>query len=188
MDDVHEAHTRLTVELNEVGLQVQPFKSCVYSEQPAQSQQLATDLGVKLSDLGLVVAGCPVGQSGFVREHVTAADDTVIAQISKLQGLSEMPMQSRLQLLRKSLLLKTAHFMRCVESELLQEHWRVRDMFLFFIDRQQSEVDIDQLYLPCVSKAGYLAAASQKNQLLSSFSRKRLMRSLPVTGNRSRHS
>ena len=30
VDDVHEAHTRLTAELNEVGLQVQPGESCMY--------------------------------------------------------------------------------------------------------------------------------------------------------------
>ena len=52
MDDEHEAHTRLTAELK-VGLQVQPSKSYVYSEQPAQSQQLAADLGVKPADRGL---------------------------------------------------------------------------------------------------------------------------------------
>ena len=160
----------------------------VCTEQPAQSQQLATDLGVKLADRGLVVAGCPVAQSGFVLEHVTAAVDSVIAQISKLQGLSELPVQGRLLLLRKSLQMKTAQFMRCVESDLLQEplsklEQSVRDMFLSLIDRQHSQVDVDQLYLPLrfgsvglqrwtpdsgvVCKAGYLAAAALIQQALA---------------------
>ena len=129
-----------------------------------------------------------MGQSGFVQEHVTAVVDSVIAQISKLQGLSELPVQGRLLLLRKSLQLKTPHFMCCVESELLQEplaklEQSGRDMFLTLIDRQQSQVDIDHLYLPLrfegaglqrwipdsgvVCKAGYLAAAALIQQALA---------------------
>ena len=135
-----------------------------------------------------MVPGCPVGQSGFVQEHVTAAVDSVIAQISQLQGLSEMPVRGRPLLLRKSLQPKTADFMRCVESELLQEplaklEQSVQDMFLSLIDRQHSEVDIDQLYLPLrfggvglqrwtpdsgvVCKAGCPAAAALTQQALA---------------------
>ena len=156
-----------------------------------------------------------MGQSGFVQEHVTAVVDSVIAQISKLQGLSEMPVQVRLLLLRKSQQLKTAHFMRCVENELLQEplaklEQSVRDMFLSLIDRQHSEVDIDQLYLP-LRFGGVGCSTGHQNQVLcakraisqpqrlhnkhlqmdqlhSSRSRERGLRSLTVTGYRSRHS
>ena len=80
--DVHLAHTRLTDQLAKIGLQVQPGKSCAYSEHQAGAQKLATDLGVKVAAGGLVVAGCPVGQSTFVQEQVTAAVDSVVAQIS----------------------------------------------------------------------------------------------------------
>lgn len=180
-DDVQQAHPRLTAELVEVGLQVQPGKSCAYSAHGAAAQQLADELGVKLSEQGLVVAGCPVGQPSFVQEHVTTAVDSVVTQVSKLQGLSEMPVQGRLLLLRKSLQLKAVHFLRCVDSDLLQEplsklEQSVCDMFLSLIERDLNDVDADQLYLPLrfggvglqrwtpesgvVCKAGYLAAAA----------------------------
>ena len=102
-----------------------------------------------------------------------------------------MLVQGGLLLLRKSLQLKAAHFMRCVESELLQEllaklEQSVRDILLSLIDRPQSQVDVDQLYLPFrfggiglqrwtpdsvgVCEAGYLAAAALRQQALQSCS------------------
>ena len=64
-----------------------------------------------------------------------------------------MTVQGKFLILRKSLHLTAAHYIRCVERELLQEplsklEKSVRDMFLSLIDRGLSDVDVDQLYLP----------------------------------------
>lgn len=103
---------------------------------------------------GLLVAGCPVGKPTFVQAYVDGVADNVLSTIATLMELGRpVRAQDKLLLLRKSLQHKVAHFIRCVNRELLLKSLErveiaVRDAFLTLINRRVVDIDEEQLHLP----------------------------------------
>jgi hypothetical protein len=90
---------------------IQPLQCKVYSPAPEHAATLASQVGVLHSQQGLVVAGCPVGEAGFIQQHTAESAMAIEDLVRKLMEL-DLPVPDILLILRKSLQLKLAHYAR----------------------------------------------------------------------------
>jgi hypothetical protein len=178
--ELKNAYSELRCLLAAAGLQIQRDKCRLYSPDSVQASELAFQLGIPQATGGLTVAGCPVGESDFIAAQTSAASEEIEQLVNALMEL-QVPVQDKLLVLRKSLQVKMAHFVRCVQYDLAEASLHktegvVRAAFLSLIGRQEADLDMEQLYLPLckggigllcltdgngvISKAGFLAAAA----------------------------
>jgi hypothetical protein len=99
---------------------MKPSKSTVYSPTLSQATALADKIGVLMEERGIIAAGCPVGDAGFVSEHADKSATKVESLVHTLMDL-QLSAQDKLLLLRKSLRVKVAHFARCAKYEHIKE-------------------------------------------------------------------
>jgi hypothetical protein len=98
-----------------------------------------------------MVAGCPVGESDFIAAQTTAASAEIEQMVNTLMELQVLA-QDKLLVLRKSLQVKMAHFVCCVQYDLAEALLRktevvVRAAILSLVGRQEADLDLEQLYL-----------------------------------------
>jgi hypothetical protein len=92
---------------------IQPLECKVYPPASEHAATLASQVGIQQAQQELVVAGCLVGEAGFIQQH-TAESATAVEDLGcKLMEL-ELPVQDKLLILRKCLQLKLAHYAHCV--------------------------------------------------------------------------
>ena len=95
-----------------IGLRMRPSKMALTGGPDADSAaELAMELGVQHRPDGVLLCGTPVGTDAFVEATVSERADAVIEQINKLMRLP-LRAQTRCTLLRASLALRLAHYMR----------------------------------------------------------------------------
>lgn len=187
VEQAYRFFERCTLEL---GLVMQPTKSTVYSPNTSSAQTVGVKLGFNVSTTGIVAAGCPVGEDGFVCQQADGCAQKVVFLVETMQDL-KLSVQDKLLLLRKSLQVKCSHLARCCEFDHIQDalhqsEQAVLQAVLDIIERDESMVDVEQLRLPTrkggvglqcltsnrglVCKTGYIAAAALTQKALSQAS------------------
>ena len=107
----------LRAEALEIGLRMRPSKMALTGgPDPESGALLAAELGVRHCPDGVVLCGTPVGTDAFVEATVGDRADAVIEQVNKLMRLP-LRAQSRCTLLRASLALRLAHYLRTLPWE-----------------------------------------------------------------------
>ena len=100
-----------------IGLRMRPSKMALTGGPgPGAAALLATELGVQHSPDGVLLCGTPTGTDAFVEAAVSERADAVIEQVNKLMRLP-LRAQSRCTLLRASLALRLAHYLRTLPWE-----------------------------------------------------------------------
>ena len=100
----------------DIGLELQPAKSGVYSHDAAVAQHASALTGLPLHADGMKVVGSAIGTDSFIEDHCNNVVDKALEWHESLIAL-EAPLQTTLLLMRKSGAARVPHLARSTEPE-----------------------------------------------------------------------